>query len=690
MKATKSKPISILTAMRGKTVFFNGTFGYGEHDRLVALTEAQQGVIAKELTKSVDILVLADNTPGKTILQKVKTLNNKGASIQVIKAADYTPMVTPSTEQIAALIKQGAAASALFAKVAGVDNPVYRFQAQSPAYTLISENFDGTDLTGFSFGSLAFQHCSFVGCKIGKASFTQTAHCDFTRATGDEAEFYTGEHNRFHEADLPKTQFTAASGGCDFTRAKLNKSTFAGKVWTSGRGAQTATPKAIFTNATLAGVTFHDEVFVKADFDHADLSNSSFNICRCDDATFRGANLTKANMIDCVMIRADLSNADFTDASLAGAELTDARVSGADFKACNLRGAKIQGVNFNTAKNYDPNSQATRTAGPALIELDSVVSASRGISIGFHIRDGSDGESHEVGVNSKYLRYNSGLRLPHKLLGGRSRRNAPATFSDAMFQLADLVGKHQVRYETVEVSSTKSPKGGKELSELVMNAIAEAFSQPVPAAADLAAATKTYREENKEQNAADRERREMAKKAAEKQKQTAKKQIARKIEKEVGKVTDIATFLKALELRADKSKIDKATKMLKAEKFQLFNDITDTHMNGVVKSQTDPDLVYACRIESGGQYACCTQNLNICGGLRGSICKHLLVLIIGLVKAGQLDPGDIDTWIAKTHDTKPELNKETMGEIFIRYKGAEAGEVDWRPTETVPEDYYAV
>jgi hypothetical protein len=109
-----------------------------------------------------------------------------------------------------------------------------------------------------------------------------------------------------------------------------------------------------------------------------------------------------------------------------------------------------------------------------------------------------------------------------------------------------------------------------------------------------------------------------------------------------------------------------------------------------VKSQTDADLVYACRIESDGQYACCTQNLNICGGLRGSICKHLLVLIIGLVKAGQLDPSSIDTWIAKSHDTKPELNKETMGEIFIRYKGAEAGEVDWRPTETVPEDYYAV
>jgi hypothetical protein len=30
-----------------------------------------------------------------------------------------------------------------------------------------------------------------------------------------------------------------------------------------------------------------------------------------------------------------------------------------------------------------------------------------------------------------------------------------------------------------------------------------------------------------------------------------------------------------------------------------------------------------------------------------------------------------------------------MSATFIRYKGAEAGEVDWRPTETIPEDYYA-
>ena len=155
-------------------------------------------------------------------------------------------------------------------------------------------------------------------------------------------------------------------------------------------------------------------------------------------------------------------------------------------------------------------------------------------------------------------------------------------------------------------------------------------------------------------------------------------------------MTDIATFLKALEVRIERPKIDKATKMLKASGFKLFNDITDECVSGVVKSQTDPDLVYACRVDHEGHYSCCTQNLNVCGGLRGSICKHLLVLIVGLVQAGELDPNTIDSWIAKTHTCKPELDKENMGSIFIKYKGAEAGEVDWRPTETVPEDYYAL
>ena len=30
----------------------------------------------------------------------------------------------------------------------------------------------------------------------------------------------------------------------------------------------------------------------------------------------------------------------------------------------------------------------------------------------------------------------------------------------------------------------------------------------------------------------------------------------------------------------------------------------------------------------------------------------------------------------------------TLKDVFLRYKAAEAGEIDWRPTETIPEDFY--
>jgi hypothetical protein len=303
--------------------------------------------------------------------------------------------------------------------------------------------------------------------------------------------------------------------------------------------------------------------------------------------------------------------------------------------------------------------------------------------------DGDEGE--EIGIHSAQLLYGSGIQFPRSITGrhpfGFGKQLA---FSDAMLRLARSAGHLKVCFETVQVSGSRLLKKGKELRDLVMRGIAEAFAQEIPPEEELAAATKTYREAEREKGAAAREQRAEMKAEAEKQKAKAKKQIAKKIEKAVGKVSDVASFLKALELRIEKPKIDKATKMLKASGFKLFNDITDQHVSGVVKSQTDPDLVYACRVAEDGQYSCCTQNLNVCGGLRGSLCKHQLVLIIGLVQAGELDPTTIDGWIAKTHDVKPELDKETMGAIFIKYKGAEAGEVDWRPTETVPEDYYAL
>jgi uncharacterized protein YjbI with pentapeptide repeats len=152
---------------------------------------------------------------------------------------------------------------------------------------------------------------------------------------------------------------------------------------------------------------------------------------------------------------------------------------------------------------------------------------------------------------------------------------------------------------------------------------------------------------------------------------------------------DFNAFVARLESGFDQERLKKALKMLKAESFQLFAEVTPDSMIGVVKSQTDADLVYSCRLEGSGAYSCCTQNLHPCGGLRGSLCKHLLVLLIGLAKAGEIDPTNACAWVLASGTKKPLIDKEIMTATLLRYKGAEAGEIDWRPTETMPEDYYA-
>jgi hypothetical protein len=145
----------------------------------------------------------------------------------------------------------------------------------------------------------------------------------------------------------------------------------------------------------------------------------------------------------------------------------------------------------------------------------------------------------------------------------------------------------------------------------------------------------------------------------------------------------------------DPSKLGKALTMLRQERFQLFAEVHPDHALGVVRSQSSAVRVYACRLANDGRYSCCTQNLIQCVVSRGSPCKHLLVLVVGLVKAGHLDAAAALEWLKKartqglTRDgCKPD--KDVVTATFLKYKGMEAGEVDWRPTETIPEDYYAL
>ena len=152
-------------------------------------------------------------------------------------------------------------------------------------------------------------------------------------------------------------------------------------------------------------------------------------------------------------------------------------------------------------------------------------------------------------------------------------------------------------------------------------------------------------------------------------------------------------LLARLHKTIDTNRMTRTMEMLRGGANQLFAEIDPDGIRGVVRSQREPDLVYSCLLRSDGTYTCATPDLAGCMGLRGEPCKHLLVLLIGLTKAGQLAPQTADRWVCAARGLKHKWNeslREQVGDTLLKYKGAEAGEIDWRPTETIPEDFYAM
>ncbi|MDX1929493.1 MAG: pentapeptide repeat-containing protein [Pirellulaceae bacterium] len=156
---------------------------------------------------------------------------------------------------------------------------------------------------------------------------------------------------------------------------------------------------------------------------------------------------------------------------------------------------------------------------------------------------------------------------------------------------------------------------------------------------------------------------------------------------------DINGLLARLHQVINAARMTRTLDMLKKEKHQLYSEVESTFVRGIVQSHTRPDLVYSCVLTEDGRYSCMDQHLSRCFGLDKEPCKHLLTLVIGLAKAGTLDPQLADRWMLAASKRGPSAAKPMKNHIsdsLLKYKGVEAGEIDWRPTETIPEDFYTL
>lgn len=152
---------------------------------------------------------------------------------------------------------------------------------------------------------------------------------------------------------------------------------------------------------------------------------------------------------------------------------------------------------------------------------------------------------------------------------------------------------------------------------------------------------------------------------------------------------DFPTFISQLYACGDRGKVGRALDMLRKDRFQLYANVLPEHLVGVVRSQSGSGSVYASWLNKDGHYGCSQPDLEDCMGLQGSTCKHLMVLVVGLARTNQITMAQALTWMRAAKDESPRKNTTLCAETLIQYKGAQAGEVDWRPTETIPEDFYA-
>jgi plasmid stability protein len=167
------------------------------------------------------------------------------------------------------------------------------------------------------------------------------------------------------------------------------------------------------------------------------------------------------------------------------------------------------------------------------------------------------------------------------------------TMSAELLRAARLMPGVAINFATLDVKTTKSRIKPAEVRGIITKALCEAYTQTPPDEEKLAAATKKHRavavRQRKKQAAANRKSIDAYKKRQEAAKQKAAAKLELKVAAAIGgKVGDLDSLIKALEARTDKAKIAKATAMLKAEKFQLFNDIAADHMAGVVQEPERP------------------------------------------------------------------------------------------------------
>lgn len=151
---------------------------------------------------------------------------------------------------------------------------------------------------------------------------------------------------------------------------------------------------------------------------------------------------------------------------------------------------------------------------------------------------------------------------------------------------------------------------------------------------------------------------------------------------------DFTELLVRLHDQVDRMRLVDAVNLVNDDYFQLLTEQDASGLIGVVKSKVHSERVAACRLTANGNFCCCNRNLSICSEMRGSMCKHILALILGATWNRAIDTTTMTRWIVASRFEKPKVDQKIMTAVFLRFASVKNEDVDWRPAELIPEDYY--
>ncbi len=664
-RKTKISAVSKQLRFDGCEVVFAGKSRWKSSD-LKLMVRQEGGTVAQKVTDSTGVLVLLERGPHKAAENAAAKYNAQGAEIFTISETEFFERFKPSTEEVLQLLQAGTPGTDRLRAL--IRSSIHKYV--EGIFDLGGANLRGKDLRDLSLRLMNLKGADLRDCQVDEAYAPYLIDVRLSGASGKEFSAQGMINCQCTGADLPKFD-PGMARDCDFSRSKLPEFELRYDC---------GVERCRFRNCLLTNATFDTIAFVDADFQGADLSHATLKSCECEGAlllskaNLSGATLTDCNLYHCDLTQAnlrgaklesvDLEGAKLNKANLTGAELllvnlSNTNLTGADFKDTLLLGVRFDGANLKRAKNLQVPSLGDGKVGSACAALDAATKNAEDVTIQFSVTT-PEGEVAISCANGK------SARRPAQLDFARSSGTQPAvertvpieSLSHGLRLCAETWGTGNWQLDGLQVSTYKSKVTKGDWKQLAEAAVRELLGQDVPRLGKIAL-RKIPRHRTKAQR-------------------TAPTGVA-----------DFASFLQRFEKTIEKQRLTKALKMLKADRFELFSDVTAESVVGVVKSQTDSRLVYSCRLTSSGNFCCCTQNLNHCGGLRGALCKHLLVLIVGLAKAERIDPQDAAEWAYASASKSPILDQDAMSETLLKYKGMEAGDIDWRPTETLPEDYYA-